>query len=58
MNAYIHLRSYIVFQCAIMMMIFRDGILSYINWYLHKCKATKSVAEIFKLDTCNQYYFM
>ena len=30
------------------------SILSYINRYLHQYNATKSIAEFFTIDTCNQ----
>ena len=46
-------------QRVIMMMIFRDdrkifSISSYINWHLHEDNATKSFAESFLLDNCDQ----
>ena len=46
-------------QRVIMIMIFRDdrkifSISSYINWHLHEDNATKSFAESFLLDNCDQ----
>ena len=46
-------------QRVITMMIFRDdrkifSISSYINWHLHEDNATKSFAESFLLDNCDQ----